>query len=99
MTIMWSRHSVRIERTTRSPMAFARGARTGCSNAGDAELAEPGAERAAVDSVAVVNEVFGLPSPGSRLDQLLPDPRRRWTRGDTELDQLTTVVTDEEEHV
>ena len=29
MTIAWSRHSVRIERTTRSPMAFARGAQTG----------------------------------------------------------------------
>jgi hypothetical protein len=25
MTIAWSSHSVRIERTTRSPMAFARG--------------------------------------------------------------------------
>jgi len=29
MTMAWSKHSVCIERTTRSPMSFARGARTG----------------------------------------------------------------------
>ena len=97
MTIVWSRHSVRIERTTRSPMAFARGARTGVRTL--AMPSQPGAERAAVDSVAVVDEVFGLASPGSRPDQLPPDPGRGRTRGHVEVDQLTKVVPDEEEDI
>jgi len=46
-----------------------------------------------------VDEVSGMASPGSRFDQLPPDPRRRRTRGDVEMDQLTAVVPDDEENV
>ena len=62
MTIAWSRHSVRIERTTRSAMAFARGARTGVRTLA-MQLRQADAERATVDGVAVVDEVLGLPPP------------------------------------
>ena len=64
-------------RAYRAHDALADGGRAGgpdrCPDGGDAELGQPGAEGAAADIVAVVDEVVGLPSPGSRPDQLLPD--------------------------
>jgi hypothetical protein len=69
---------VQTLRAYRAHDALADGVRAGgpdrCPYGRDAELGQPGAERAAVDIVAVVDEVFGLPSPGGRPDQLLPDP-------------------------
>jgi hypothetical protein len=50
-----------------------------------------------VNGVSVVNEVGWLLAPWSRFQKLLPDPSRGRTRGDVEMDQLTAVVTDEEE--
>src|ERR1035437_450827 len=41
----------------------------------------------------------GLATPWSRLKQLPPDPCRRRTGRDVEMDQLTAVVTDEAEHL
>ena len=96
--IAWSSRSVRIERSTRSPMAFARGPDR-CPDAGDAQLRQADAERATVDGVAVVDEVLGPPPPRSRLDQLVPEPRRGRTRSHIEVDQLPRIVPDEEEDV
>ena len=87
----------------RAHKSFCDGVRAGgpdrSSDTRDAQFGQPGSERTAVDSVTVVDEVSGLPPPRSRLDHLLPDPRRGRTRGHIEVDQLTTVVPDEEEDV
>jgi hypothetical protein len=56
-------------------------------------------EVAAIHRVPIVDEMDGLASPWSRFEKLLPDPGRRGTGGDVEVDQLTAVVADEEEDV
>jgi hypothetical protein len=50
-----------------------------------------------VDGVSVVDEVSGLSTPWNRFHKLFPDPGRRRTGGNVEMDQLTAVVTDEED--
>src|ERR1700682_6007091 len=68
-------------------------------HAGDSEAADPRIEVPAVDAVPVVDEVRGLATPRCRLKQLLPDPSRRRTGSDVEVDQFTALVADEEEDI
>jgi len=68
-------------------------------DSGDAWLCRVPIEVAAVHRVPIVDEMDGLATPWSRFQKLLPDPCRRRTGGDVEMDQLTAVVTDEEEDV
>jgi hypothetical protein len=68
-------------------------------HASDSEAAGPRIEIPAVDGVPVVDQVSGLATPRNRLKWLLPDPDRRRTGRDVEVDQLTAVVADEEEDV
>ena len=56
ITIKWSRHSTRIDLTTRSAMEFALGARRGVDS-DDAHGAGPFVEVMAVDSVAIVDQI------------------------------------------
>jgi hypothetical protein len=65
----------------------------------DSEAAGTPIEAAAVDVVAVVDEVGRFATPRCRLKQLLPDPSRRRTGRDVEVDRLTALVADEEEDV
>jgi len=57
VTIALSRHSVRIERTRRSPMAFARGSLDRCPDAGDAQLRQADASTTATPSRSHVLEL------------------------------------------
>jgi len=68
-------------------------------HAGDSEAADPRIEVPAVDAVPVVDEVRGLAIPRCRLKQLLPDPSRRRTGSDVEVDQFTALVADAEEDI
>jgi len=65
-------------------------------DAGDTEAAGPHIEVAAVDAVPVLDEVGRFATPRCRLKQLLPDPGRRRTGRDVELDQLTALVADKD---
>jgi hypothetical protein len=53
--------------------------------------AGPRIEVAAVDAVPVVDEMDGLATSSSRFQKLLPDPGRRRTGRDVEMDDLTAL--------
>jgi hypothetical protein len=67
------------------------------SDARDTDLGQTSIDVVSVDGIAIVEEVTGLPTPGRRLHQLPPNPRRRRARCDVEVDQLPASVPDEEE--
>ena len=57
----------------------------------DSEVAGSRIEVAAVDAVPVVDEMDGLATSSSRFQKLLPDPGRRRTGRDVEMDDLTAL--------
>src|SRR3984893_16310175 len=65
-----------------------------CPDAPDPEPAEFGFEVAAVDRVAVMNQMAGPAAPGRGVDHLLPDPRSRRAGGHVEMNQLPSLVGD-----
>lgn len=95
---------MRARGRTRSPPALTQ--TDGCATTGGIDLDPAHAsagqlvvEVSAINGISVVDEVFGVPIPGSRLQELVPDPRSGRTGGDVEVDQLAPLVTDQEEDV
>jgi hypothetical protein len=52
----------------------------------------------AIDGVAIAEQMARLLSPGTRLDQLLPDPGRRGIGRYVEVHQLAPPMGDEHQH-
>ncbi len=65
----------------------------------DADRCRLAGEVGAVDAIAVVDQVAGLPAPGGGFNQLAPNPVRGRMRGHLVVEQLAAAVADEEQHM
>jgi len=71
----------------------------GCGYAVDTDPSGSLAKVAAVDGIAIAQQVARLLTPGGCFDQLPPHPGRGWVRRHADMHQLAPAMRDEDQHV
>ena len=84
---------------TRSAKGFCQGGAWCRENLGDAHALHPSPKGAAVNAVAITEQVARRRAIGERLDDLLRSPCGRREIGDVEVHDLAAMVQQDHEHV
>jgi len=99
ITMMWSRYSVRMVRTIRSPIAFAFGARGGVRTPVIPSIGQPLVKVGAVIGIPVVDQERRLAPERRGLHHLAPDPHCRRAGRDVEMHPFPALMVEQEEDI